>query len=75
MARPIQIEHGRRRLLSPKEVDFLCGLSKSQRYNLVKAGKFPRPVRLAGTRRVVWDSVVIDGWIEQQVEKGEANEF
>lgn len=57
-----------RALLHGDEVDRKCGLSRSQRFNLIKTGKFPAGFRLAGTRRVVWDSIEIENWIAGQVE-------
>lgn len=42
------------------------GLSKSTLDRRMKAGQFPRPVKLAGTRLVAWRSDDIARWIESQ---------
>jgi predicted DNA-binding transcriptional regulator AlpA len=33
------------RLVSGREADFICGTSRSRRYELVKQGRFPKPVK------------------------------
>ena len=43
------------------------GLSRSQIYRLVAAGRFPRPVRLAGTTSKAWSSTAVTAWIESQI--------
>lgn len=44
-----------------------CGYtSKDTYYRLIKEGKFPAPVRLAGGRAVAWRESDIDRWIEEQ---------
>lgn len=42
------------------------GLSRSTIYEMVKQGRFPRPVSI-GTRAVAWTSFSIDSWVEQRI--------
>ncbi len=43
------------------------GLSRSQLYRLVAAGKFPRPVTLAGTAAKAWSSAAVSQWCADQI--------
>lgn len=42
------------------------GVKKSTLYEMIRAGKFPAPVRL-GLRTVGWHQRDIDAWIEARV--------
>lgn len=42
------------------------GYGRSSIYNLIKAGKFPKPVKLAGGGAVAWRSSEIAAWIAAQ---------
>lgn len=42
------------------------GYARSSVYNLIKAGKFPKPVRLAGGGAVAWRSTEVAAWIAAQ---------
>jgi prophage regulatory protein len=44
----------------------LVGYKRSTIYNLIKAGKFPKPVNLAGGGAVAWRYADVKGWIQQQ---------
>lgn len=44
----------------------LTGYKRSSIYNLIKAGKFPAGVRLAGGGAVAWRAQEIRQWIEAQ---------
>lgn len=44
----------------------LTGYKRSTIYNLIKAGKFPASVRLAGGGAVAWRSADVRAWIEAQ---------
>lgn len=44
------------------------GLCDSAIYQLIKEGKFPRPIKL-GARAVGWLEHEIDDWIEQRIEQ------
>jgi len=43
------------------------GLSRSQLYRLIAAGKFAPPHHLAGTRASAWSSEDVNQWIRQQI--------
>jgi prophage regulatory protein len=51
------------KLLSPDDLRSKKGvcLSRSQRNRLIKAGRFPRPVRIGG-RNVAWVEAEVDAW-------------
>jgi len=53
------------KLLTIREVVAATRLSKPTIYKMVRAGKFPRQVRLA-EQRVAWLAAEIDGWIADQ---------
>lgn len=53
-------------LLPVHEVQRRTGLSRSQLYNFVRSNKFPQGFNLAGTRRVVFDSLAVQNWIDEQ---------
>jgi len=42
------------------------GYGRSTVYSLVKAGKFPKPVKLAGGGAVAWRSSEVASWIAEQ---------
>lgn len=44
----------------------LTGYKRSSIYNLIKAQKFPAPVRLAGGGAVAWRTADVRAWIEAQ---------
>ncbi|KLN58421.1 AlpA family transcriptional regulator [Variovorax paradoxus] len=50
------------RILRRAEVEAKTGFKRAHIYQLVKDGKFPKPLRL-GIRAVGWDSVEIEQWI------------
>jgi prophage regulatory protein len=49
-------------LLKARTVQAQTGLSRSKLYAMVKAGKFPAPIRLSA-RCVRWTSESVRGWI------------
>ncbi len=57
---------GEIKLLRKPAVLERTGMSKSTLDRKMKAGQFPRPVKLAGTRLVAWRSDDIARWIESQ---------
>lgn len=61
----LQIQSNERRILRRAEVEAKTGFKRAHIYNLMKAGKFPRAIRL-GVRAVGWDSVEIDQWIAER---------
>jgi prophage regulatory protein len=48
--------------------DARCGFKRAHLYKLIRDGKFPRPLRI-GIRAVGWDSVDIDQWIAEQLQR------
>lgn len=47
------------------------GLSRSEIYRRVAAGRFPRPIKL-GERSSAWNSSEIDGWIQARISARDA---
>ncbi len=58
-------------ILRRPDVEAKTGLSRSGIYDLMKAGKFPRPVPL-GEKAVGWIQSEIETWIEERVAEREA---
>ena len=56
------------RILRRAEVEAKTGFKRAHIYRLVKAGRFPKPVRL-GVRAVGWDSAEIDQWIAERLQE------
>ncbi|HHQ4823036.1 TPA: AlpA family transcriptional regulator [Pseudomonas aeruginosa] len=54
------------RILRRAEVEAKTGFKRAHIYNLIKEGKFPKPLRL-GVRAIGWDSVEIDQWITDRL--------
>ena len=44
------------------------GLCRTAIYDLVKKGKFPRPIPL-GSRAVAWIDAEVDAWIAERIEQ------
>ena len=57
-----------RRILRLEEVESKSGFKRAHLYNLMRAGKFPKALRL-GVRAVGWDSVEIDQWISDRLKE------
>lgn len=55
-----------RRFMRRTEVEQRTGLKHAHIYNLMKAGRFPKSVRL-GSRAVAWDSLEVEEWIAQRL--------
>jgi prophage regulatory protein len=55
-----------RRILRRPEVETKVGFKRAYLYELIKKGKFPKPIVL-GIRAVGWDSVEIDQWILDRI--------
>lgn len=51
-----------------KGVIALTSLSRSTIYELEKAGKFPRHMKIAGTTRSVWRVADVQQWIDENLE-------
>jgi len=57
-----------RRILRRPEVEARCGFKRAHLYKLIGEGKFPRPLRI-GIRAVGWDSIEIEQWIAEQLQR------
>ncbi|MCW2478013.1 AlpA family transcriptional regulator [Candidatus Symbiopectobacterium sp. NZEC135] len=57
-----------RRILRRPEVESKTGFKRAHIYNLMKEGRFPKPISL-GVRAVGWDSVEIDQWITDRLKE------
>ena len=55
-----------RRILRRPEVEAKTGFKRAHIYNLIKQGRFPKPMRL-GVRAVGWDSAEIEEWIDERL--------
>lgn len=59
-------------LLRRPDVQQRTGLSRSSLYNLIKEGRFPRPVQISD-RSVAWVSDDIDRWINTQIKNDQTS--
>ena len=57
------VEH---RILRRDEVEAKTGFKRAHLYNLMRAGKFPKAIRL-GIRAVGWDSLEVEQWIAERL--------
>ena len=57
-------------LLGLPDIKQITSLSRTTIYNLVKDGRFPRPRKIPGSRRVAWVSTEIHDWVKQVGEEG-----
>jgi prophage regulatory protein len=44
------------------------GLGRTKIYNLIKEGRFPKGVRIAGAHAVGWDSAAVQAWVAAQLD-------
>lgn len=57
------------RLLSPEDLKARgIPFARSQRDELIKLNKFPKPVKI-GLRKNAWIESEIDAWIQQRIEE------
>ena len=56
------VEH---RILRRDEVEAKTGFKRAHLYTLMRAGKFPKAIRL-GIRAVGWDSLEVEQWIAER---------
>lgn len=56
-------------ILRRKQVEARTGLTRSPIYARIKAGTFPKPIRLGGGKAVGWLESEIETWIAAQVEQ------
>lgn len=50
------------------DVRRLVGLSRSEIYRRVSAGKFPRPRKYPGSTMTFWLSTEVEGWQQEQLQ-------
>ena len=59
-------------ILRRKAVEARTGLSRTTLYDYIKAGRFPRPVRL-GDRAVGWVEADVSAWLSARIERSRSN--
>lgn len=52
--------------LKRPEIEKRTGLKRSTIYEKIKAGTFPKPVKL-GARAVAWPEAEVDAWMEERI--------
>ena len=61
-----------RRLIRLPAVLHLIGLQRTQTYELIKRGQFPRPIPLCiNGRAVAWNSDDVEAWIDSRIKAAE----
>jgi prophage regulatory protein len=58
------------RLIRLPDVEAVCGLKRSEIYERIREGRFPRPVPLGG-RAVAWVETEISEWTDARVAERE----
>lgn len=58
-------------LLNLKATCAITTLSKSIIYELIRAGKFPKPIQIPNTRRVAWQAAEIEATITSWADKSD----
>ena len=60
------------RFLTRREVEARCGIARTTIYRLMRAKRFPEPIRV-GDRAVRWSSVALEVWLASRpYARGEA---
>ena len=62
---PLPLPSVEHRILRRDEVEAKTGFKRAHLYNLMRAGKFPKAIRL-GIRAVGWDSLEVEQWIAER---------
>ena len=57
-----------RHIMRREEVERKTGFKRAHIYNLMKEGKFPQARRI-GMRAVGWDSLEIEQWVVERLDK------
>lgn len=55
-------------LIRRDAVEARTGLRRSTLYEMIGDGRFPAPIRIAGSRSVAWVEGEVDRWIADQIE-------
>jgi prophage regulatory protein len=58
--------HEREEILRFKRLNALTGIPRSTLYDMMRDGRFPRPISLGGGRAVGWLSSEVEQWIADQ---------
>lgn len=58
-----------KKLLRIRSVKDLTGLSGSTIDRMIKAGKFPAPIKLTGARAVAWNAEEVEAWIQSRIDE------
>lgn len=66
MAAPVQEPKQPSRLIRRREVERRTGLARSSIYDLIRAGRFPAPVRLTEST-VAWVEQEVDDFIAERI--------
>jgi prophage regulatory protein len=56
-----------RRFIKIKELNKITSLSTATTYRLMAESKFPKQIKVTGSKSVAWDSQEIDDWLEQRI--------
>lgn len=56
------------RLLRTPAVEQMTGFSRTEIYNRVKRGTFPKPIKL-GRRSLAWPASQIEDWIKDRIKE------
>lgn len=54
------------RFIRISEVQSMIGLKDSRIYQMIKEGRFPRPIKLGAASR--WSLCAVKAWMDQQIE-------
>ena len=60
----------RDRLIRLPDVEGATGVKKSTIYELMKAGRFPKPVRLSA-RHVAWPESAVLQWVQDRIQEAQ----
>ena len=60
----------RDRLIRLPDVESATGCKKSTIYDLMKSGRFPKPVRLSA-RHVVWPESAVLQWVQDRIQEAQ----
>lgn len=60
-----------RRIMRFPAVKAATGLPRSTLYDMMKAGRFPKGHRIAGSNITGWDSLEVEAWIAKQLGESE----
>jgi prophage regulatory protein len=72
-ATPAPAEAKPDRLIRLEELETLVSLKKSSIYNLMRAGKFVKPIRLS-SRCTAWSYAAVQAWIQARITEAEAQQ-